>query len=369
MTICSHLLQHSDNYLIHHFSFECNDKCAIGKFTGNCSLDKFMSLSDWQTILDYLSEPIEDYVKNPSKKLAAATRQLINTNFELHVTWTELDASFYSKLLDFLDFDVVFPFVVKVKICLQSNIDKFATLKSPVCNRSVVQHHKTIDDSVDAITNVEHDESIKIKECFVRLPQLRFDENGKVIQGLISHKRKRSSLEASKKYPLKFSPRRSDDPNELFMCSSSSTPFVKNVGVAMKQIEQDVRGIFAPKHKKTVKRLTNRLTTTPRSSNDRKTGSFNPRIRLLKLPDDLNSSKKLKKKKNGTIKKIKLKSGTSLKKRPKVKAQSIANESELFEVPVQQKTKAKKDTSTDEPISKRKSSPKIENDAKVEEET
>lgn len=329
-----------------------------------------MSLSDWQMILDYLSEPIENYIKDPSKKLMAVTRQLINTNFELHVTWCELDASFYSKLLDFLDFDVVFPFVVKVKICLQSNIDKFATLKSSaVCNRisanSFVEYHKTIDDSIEAITNGEHNESIKIKECFVRLPQLRFDENGRVIEGVASsQKRKRNSLMAAKKYPLKHVPRHIDehidDPNELFMCSSSSTPFVKNVGVATKQIEQDVRGTFAAKHKKAVKRLTNRLTTTPRSSNDRKTGSFNPRIRLLKLPDNMNNSKKMKKKK---IAKLKSAAG----KRLKVKAQSIANETELFEVPVQPKPKIKKDPPTDEQSNTVKSSPAIADAVKVEE--
>lgn len=309
-----------------------------------------MSLGDWQVILDYLSEPIEDYVKDPSRKLTAATRQINNTNFEVQVTWAELDASFYSRLLDFLDFGAVFPFVVKVKICLQSNIDKFPT-QSPVCNGSVVRHHQTIEHSVDVVENGEHDESIKIKECFVRLPQLRFDENGKVIEGLsVSNKRKRESSIAE----LRHEPHRIDDPIEMFIGSISSTPFVSNGGGTMKQIKKDVRDTFGVKHKKTVKHLTNRLTITPRTSSDRKNGSFNPRIRLLKMPDDVNSSKKTKKTKK--INKDKLKSSAA--KRPKLKPQSIANESELFEVPTQPKKKAKKDiTTASEKTSKKKSSP------------
>lgn len=319
-------------------------------------------------ILDYLTEPIENYVKNPSIKPMPVTRQLINTNFELHVTWVDLDASFYSKLLEFLDFNSVFPFVVKVKICLQSNIDKFATISLSPARNSIVKHDKTIDDSV--VTNDASDDQIKLKDCFVRLPILQFDENGEVIQNDgTSNKRKHSSLLADKKYPLKRSPRQSDDPNELFMCSTSSTPFMKApFNVTFKQIENDVRGTFAKKHVKTIKRLTNRLTTTPRTSNDRKTGShFHPRIRLLKLPDNINSPKKLKKKKI-----VKVKGATT--KRPKAKAQSIANESELFEVPPEVpkpiRNKAKKDTQLAETTKKKsedKSPPQIDDIVKVEE--
>lgn len=118
------------------------------------------------------------------------------------------------------------------------------------------------------------------------------------------------------------------------MCTSSSTPLVRNFGVALKQIQNEVRGAFRRgSTEKEVKRLTNRLTNTPRSSNDRKSGSqFNPRIRLLKLPDRLNKSKKSKQKNTGK-KTGKTKSSTI--KKPKPKAKSVANESELFEDPIE----------------------------------
>lgn len=324
-----------------------------------------MSLNDWQIILDDLSETIENYVENYTEQPVSSVRHTTDTNFELHIEWIQLDVLFYSKLLESLDFDVVLPFVMKVNVSLRSNIGKFtraSPIKSPA-HDSTVQRKKSTRKTPTLVNNEL--ETIKLKECCVRLPVLEFDENGEVIQReLMRKKRKHSLLQSAESHSKKDTPRGSEElMGASFMCSTTSTPFVRNIGDALKQIENDVRNTFVqPLNQKVIKRLTNRLTTTPRTSNDRKTGSqFNPRIRLLKLPEKLNTSKKSKPKSTGkkTLK-SKVKSTT---KRPKVKPQSIANESELFEVQSAPKTRAKKPSGK---TTDKQPSPRIEDVVKVE---
>ncbi|XP_055317326.1 uncharacterized protein LOC129576367 [Sitodiplosis mosellana] len=362
MTQIIEFTKHSDNYLVYHFDFECNDTSAIGTYTGNCSLNKFMNLNDWHTILGDLSAPVGKYVENPFRQPTDAVRQIDGTNFELHIHWEDMDASLYSKLLSSLDFDLVFPFVIKVRVVLRSNVDKFmipdTPAKSPV-RKKTAERKKTTDTSahslnVSKLTNGnDSGQSIKLRECCVRLPLLQFDENGDLIQNhMVRNKRKHSSIAANEVQPTKITPSKiHSDQNDLFMCSSSSTPLARNHSVALKEIENEVRETFAIPDPKVAKRVTNRLTTTPRSSNDRKSSQFNPRIRLLKPPDDvnrLNKSKKLKQKNTGK-KTGKSKTKDKTTKKPKPKAQSVANESEWFEKPAEnqkvKKVKPKKKSS------------------------
>lgn len=307
-----------------------------------------MTLNDWHKILDDLTEPVKGYVENPCRQPSETVKQIDNTNLELHIQWTNMDASVYSKLLS-IDFDLVFPFVIKVRVGLRSNLDKFipsSPTKTPI-RKKISQRKKTIEKSpqksIGSLANDDSGKSIQLKECCVRIPLLEFDENGEVIQNhIMRYKRKHSSILTDEIQPVKNTPKPNDQSNDLFMCTSSSTPLVRNFGVALKQIQNEVRGAFRRgSTEKQVKRLTNRLTTTPRTSNDRKSGSqFNPRIRLLKLPENvsrLNKSKKLKQKNTG--KKTGKTKSTTIKK-PKPKAKSVANESELFENPIEiQKTK------------------------------
>lgn len=315
-----------------------------------------MSLNDWQIILDDLSEIIDEYVKNPSNQLILSKRHIPNTNFEMQIEWEKLDVSFYSKLLNALDYNLVFPYVMKVKVCVCSNISQFIpateAMKTPVRKR-LVQKKKTIDKSIEKTPVILNNgnESIQIKECCVRLPVLKFDENGEVIQdNVIRNKRKHSSLRSNEIPIKKVTPRRSSnarhsvEPNSSFVRSNSSTPFVRNNGNALKEIENEELGSFRLSiARKPIKRLTNRLTSTPRTSNSNKSNSqFNPRIRLLRLPEKLDTSKKSKRTTGKKLLKSKLRSTT---KRPKIKQKSkpksIANESELFEMPAPPPTKIK----------------------------
>lgn len=330
-----------------------------------------MSLNDWHTILNDLSELVQHYVVNPFRKPNDVVRQIDGTNFELHVKWQDMDALLYSKLLSSLDFDLVFPFVMKIKVLLCSNVDKFI----PNARDSIVSVPDTSPTSLSKkpakkkaakkMTNDTNSHSpdvsqltnghgigptIKLKECCVRLPMLQFDENGEVIQNqFVRNKRKHSSIAADEAQPVENSPNKimRNNPNDLFVFPSSSTPLEwRSYSVALKQIENDVRETFDIPDSK----AGNRLTTTPRISNDRKSSQFNPRIRLLKLPENVNRLKKSKKQKEKDAEKkaakAKLKANKTTKK-PKPKAQSVANESELFEKPVEQQKVKKSKTKSD----------------------
>lgn len=366
-----------------------------------------MSLNDWIQIFDGLNESVQNYVKKPNKRPAAAVRRIDDTNFELNVEWIELDEQFYSKLLTSIDFNKVFPFVIKLKVIMRSNIDKYvpiepvvsvasvASVKSVTSVESVtsVTKKKTLDKPAAAkkskldkslsttkkslnkskiadksrenlqvsLFNGVQDSPIELKECSVRLPLLRklpmelkeccvrlplleFDENGQVIQNINNNnnnkpgvirknKRKYSSIDCDVVRTEQITSARHEA--SIFMCSSSSTPFARSVDVALNRIDANISGTFRVSSQKIEKRMTNRLTTTPRSSNSRKGSSqFNPRIRLLKMPEDISQSGTPKKtaKKNTGKKTVKPKS-KAIKKTPKVKVRSIQNESELFEIP------------------------------------
>lgn len=322
-----------------------------------------MSLNDWHKILNELSELVGDYVKNPFRQPTETVRQIDNTNFELHIQWMDLDALVYSKLLPSVDFNLVFPFVIKVKVAVRSNVDEFIPDSSV---RKTTPKQKTTADksslrSIVSKTKDDSGNSIKLRECCVRLPLLRFDENGEVIQNdVIRNKRKHSSIVADESRLVKITPKIRNESNELFMLSSSSTPFARNgFDAALKTIGNEIHGSHSISSQKTVKRLTNRLTTTPRTSNDRGTGSqFIPRIRLLNMPENIIRSKKLKPK-NTNKKQKKAHTKSTSTKRLKPKAQSVANETELFEVPVENQ-KIKKKT-------KKKSSSLAQNIIKEEE--
>lgn len=339
-----------------------------------------MSLNDWHRILDYLNDPVENYVKNPFRKPIEMVRQIDNSNLELHIQWMDMDA-LYSKLLSSVDFDLVFPFVIKVKVALRSNVNDFVSNSPAILEKSsdrkkTSERKETVDKApqmpilpLTATANGDSGKTIKLRECCVRLPILEFDGNGKVIQNQnIRNKRKHHSLATDDIQPVKLTPKIHNETNDLFMGSSSSTPFARNFGVALKQIEDEVRGTFGIPNQKTAKHLTNRLTTTtPRTSNDRKSGSlsFNPRIRLLKLPENVNRpsiSKKSKQKNTGKRQgKSKVKSTTI--KRPKPRAQSIANETEYFEKPLETQKSKKARTKLDQ----KKSPPVIPDIIKLEE--
>lgn len=317
-----------------------------------------MSLHDWHKIFDDLNGPVQSYVIEPNVKPAECVLKIDDTNFELNIAWEETDTSFYSKLLDSIDFDLVFPYVIKINVCLRSNVDKFvsngmakmsATKKSTDRKKTIHKTpiktlHKKSKNSTKTsmvIANGALPNSIKLKECCVRLPLLQFDENGDVIQN--RKKRKHSELSSASHF-AKGDSNELDEPTELFMCPSSSTPFVRAIDVGLKRIASDVHGTF----KKIDKRISSRLTTTPRSSHERKSGGahqFNPRIRLLKMPDSvgkLNTSKKSKRK--NTDKKIaKSKTKKAANKQVKAKVQLLVNESDLFQTPTP-KRKSKKTT-------------------------
>lgn len=316
-----------------------------------------MSLHDWHQIFEHLSEPIEKYAEDSHVKPAPTKCKIADTNFQLDISWARLDTSFYSKLLNTLDFSCVFPYVIKVNVTLRSNIDKFFADESnklpiqhtPAKERRIVSKKRSnkLNSPQPVIENGGLNNEVELKECRVILPMLQFDENGQVISNNngIRKKRKHSSLE-------------NDVPNDgVFMCSSSSTPFVRNMDVDLKQIENSVLETFA----KTKKRLTNRLMATPRSSHERKMSSqFNPRIRLLKMPDSVNrlDLSKSSKSKNMSEKRTvkvngKVKKPSNKKLRPKVR--SVTDESDLFETPTQNKklkktmTKTTKDKSVPDP--------------------
>lgn len=298
-----------------------------------------MSLNDWHNILNDLNGAVESYVENPLVKPDSAVHVIGDTSFELNISWIDVDEAFYSKLLQNLDFRLVFPFVIKVNVTIRTNVDKFSAAE-PILT-PIVPKKKTIDKSVVVITTPQ-DSSIKLKECCVRLPLLKFDENGDVIQKeIVRNKRKHSALVED-----------DNTSTPCFMSFKTSTPFVPNGDVALDQSKNEVTLTFNEK----IRKVPHRLTTTPRSSNERKTGTqFHPRIRLLNLPDNLTDAKKAPRKngekmhtaKTGKKTKSKLAASRSVKKHPKSKINLDANETELFVTPPIIR-KAKK-TATDNP--------------------
>ncbi|XP_031630546.1 uncharacterized protein LOC116345382 [Contarinia nasturtii] len=383
MTHIIEYTKHSDNYLVYHFEFECNDDSAIGKYAGNCSLNKFMSLNDWHQILNALHEPVEYYIQNPLRKPTAIERQIDSTNFQLQITWTDMDVAFYSKLLHSIDFNSVFPFVIDVKVFQRSNVDKFKpaivvtninsptaatniaspkisaeindntnkTVVTPVRKKTLIESKKTPKENIDksteaitsAVTKVDFKNGIRLRDCCVRLPLLQFDENGEVIQkNMVQKKRKFSEIiEKTKIHSVENSPDKFSHQNN-FMASSSSTPLVANLNKQLKRIASDVRGTFDKSRHKTVKRFTNnRLTTTPRV-NGKSSGQFFPRLRLLKAPENLKRLDTSKRSTQKSMIKKTTKTKTDKVKRLKPKPPSITNESELFETVVEPKKKIKK---------------------------
>lgn len=297
-----------------------------------------MSLSDWHQILNVLHEPVDYYLHNPFRKPTSTERQIDSTH--LQITWSDMDATFYSKLLHSIhDFDAVFPFVIHIKVFKRSNVDKFVPaddnnineivatpIKKP--KKSLIESKKTPKENIDQSTQARkkqiHDNTtngIKIKDCCVRLPLLKFDENGEVIQNnMVRNKRKFSELnETAKIRSVENTPDGLSHQKNKFMVASTSTPFPGinvnlDVNDELKRIESDVRETFDKSKHKTVKRLSN----------------F-PRVRLLKAPEEkkrLDTTKKAPRKNTGKTNKI---------KRLKPKAVSISNESDLFESSIESK--------------------------------
>lgn len=341
-----------------------------------------MSLHDWHQIFDSLSVPIQQYIESPMKRPPTPMQQQIgNTNFELNIAWAKMDADIYSKLFTSIDFNLVLPYVIKVAVSLRSNIDKFIDvvdepIESPAAisdggrstalasNRKRTPKRKNSGHSPRSpasqpsapITNGIAHKPIKLRECCVRLPLLKFDENGQVIQqtnGERNNKRKYSAIANNQKgNPNKMTPIRNgrgenggaDDTHEFkFKCSSSSTPFVRNNatenGGSGINIGSD--GSAKPSRRITASRMT---MSTPLSSQGHKMGStqFNPRIRLLKMPENVNklnvSVKKSKRKDRCVDKKSKNALGKRIIKK---KIRSIPNESQLFETPPQKRKEKK----------------------------
>lgn len=98
---------------------------SIGHFVGNYSMNKFMSLLEWRMIFKHLDKLIEKYLKKPQTKRTNVLVDLADTNIELNVGWTGMDADFYGKLFPVIDLDMVYPFVMVVEIGYKSNMNKF----------------------------------------------------------------------------------------------------------------------------------------------------------------------------------------------------------------------------------------------------
>lgn len=384
--------QHSDRYLVHHFKFECNDSKVFGNYIGNWTLNKFMSLHDWQQIFISLNAPIQHYIENPTKRPTQQQQHIGDTNIELNIAWIKMDASIYPKLFTEIDFSLVFPYVIKVMVSLRSNIDKFnpivdVPIESPThdavaiaagavenggATETLPNRKRTTKRNVNVklspqepseqTNGIANGMPIQMKECCVRLPLLQFDENGHVIQErqqqeeqqpqtqpARNNKRKYGSMTHDDKAPsIKRTPIRNggessgsgvicaDDSNQfLFKCTSSSTPFIRNAIAATHSNGLDDSA--SAKQKRQRMPPAQRLTiSTPVSSQERKTGSnqFNPRIRLLKMPENVRklsiSAKKAKRKNRDTDKKS-TKSGKRVIKKKKIRM--VPNESQLFETP------------------------------------
>lgn len=382
--------QHSDHYLVHHFQFECNDGKVFGNYVGNWTLNKFMSLHDWHQIFISLNTPIQHYIAKPTKRPTQTKQHIGDTNFELNIAWVKMDASIYSKLFTGIDFSLVFPYVIKVRVSLRSNVDKFrdgvdvslesqaheavattatAGTTDTTSNRQRTLKRSAVQPSVQEPSKPANGPArtpIELRECCVRLPLLQFDENGQVIQApetnqqqqpppqpVRNSKRKFSSIaNVSQINSMNLTPIRNGgensgfgaicaaDTSHCFQASSSSTPFIRKVNGG-------INGSGSAKQKRQRMPPTQRLTmSTPVSSQDRKTGStqFNPRIRLLKMPENVSklniSAKNSKRKIRGPDKKstkingkTKTASGKVIKKKKKKVIRVIPNESQLFETP------------------------------------
>lgn len=330
-----------------------------------------MSLHDWHQIYCNLNEPVKKFLKNPNAAGASSKRQVADTNFELSIAWIEMDVEFYRRLLPTIDFNSVFSYVMKVNVSLCSNIDKFGVLMpietavqrrttagaafaiaatstststSTAISKTIVRKKtqtSIFNESIAVTVNAHPTDAFKLKECSVRLPKLQFDENGQVIEnGEVRNKRKHSSIANIKIHnPVKFTPNR------------NSTPIVRNIR-ALKQIENDVRCSTG--------KLSKRL-TTPRTSYEHKTGSqFQPRIRLLNMPNRGTKSTVKKTKShqqqqksiilNGkSSKKMNGKAKSESKKKLKPKMRALTNETELFQTPTQISKVKKTPTKTDRP--------------------
>lgn len=381
-----------------------------------------MSLNDWHQMFNSLNGPIQQYIKNPLQRPTPKHHQPVgDTNLQLNIAWMKMNASIYSKLFTDIDFDCVFPYVIKAMVTLQSNVDKFNSLddvsvatgavlagangdhlsiidaepnvkRTPKQNKNGAKSSSTppppplpssspFQLPSNAVANGVTRKAIQIRECCVRLPLLKFDKHGQVIQQPVplarTKKRKFSSIVDSNKkiHSIHVTPIRNggknrekqkpiphDDSHEFklkFKCSSSSTPFARHVIDAPENGDEDDETV-KQKRRSSAKRAT---ISTPRSSQERKIGSarFNPRIRLLKMPEtgrklNISNIKKSKlkirdvekksTKTNGKSKKV---TGATGKRVIKKKIRSIPNESQMFETPKQKQKQKKPTTETTEP--------------------
>lgn len=101
---------------------------SIGRFVGNYSMNKFMSPLEWLMIFDHLAKLIEKYVKKPKTKRSNDSIHLVDTNIELNVEWSDMDAAFYGKMFPSIDLEMVYPFVMVIKVSCKSNMNKFLPL-------------------------------------------------------------------------------------------------------------------------------------------------------------------------------------------------------------------------------------------------
>lgn len=84
-----------------------------------------MSLLEWRMIFEHLDKLIEKYLKKPQTKRPNVLVDLADTNIQLNVGWTGMDADFYGKIFPVIDFEMVYPFVMVVKVGYKSNMNIF----------------------------------------------------------------------------------------------------------------------------------------------------------------------------------------------------------------------------------------------------
>lgn len=88
-------------------------------------MNKFMSLFEWRMIFEHMAKLIKKYLKMPKTKLPNDSIDLTDTNIELNVEWSEMDAAFYGKIFPSINLEIVYPFVMVVKVGYKSNMNKF----------------------------------------------------------------------------------------------------------------------------------------------------------------------------------------------------------------------------------------------------
>lgn len=230
-------LQVNGKHLVCCYQFEANENVSIGKYM-SCSMNKYMSLSDWNLISEKLTPIIESAEESTSSDEIIAS-SLQQSNIAMRIQWLPCVEN-ASNLLQIPDSAEFYPKMLIVRFSIFSNVELFAEYEQTMVAAS--------DEAAESVEIVQitatnspkkRISNKKPRELYVRLTRLDankylpfLDEN-EPLGPITASKRKYSSVFAGSSSRSALRPLNRitllDDSCNSFASSKYSTPKVHHL--------------------------------------------------------------------------------------------------------------------------------------------